>query len=163
MGNSTRLRIFGCLAMVAMLTAGILSAPGEARAAGGDDDDAPTSEYSLARKALDDGDYDVAINKLALLHETDPDDADVLNLLGYGYRKSGDFDQARGYYLQALTVDPKHRGANEYIGELYLETGQLDKAEERLAVLDDDCWLGCGEYTDLKESIEEYKTEKGIQ
>ena len=143
MGNSTRLRIFGCLAMVAMLTAGILSAPGEARAAGGDDDDAPTSEYSLARKALDDGDYDVAINKLALLHETDPDDADVLNLLGYGYRKSGDFDQARGYYLQALAVDPKHRGANEYIGELYLETGQLDKAEERLAVLDDDCWLGC--------------------
>ena len=91
MGNSTRLRIFGCLAMVAMLTAGILSAPGEARAAGGDDDDAPTSEYSLTRKALDDGDYDVAINKLALLHETDPDDADVLNLLGYGYRKSGDF------------------------------------------------------------------------
>jgi Flp pilus assembly protein TadD len=163
MGNSTRLRIFGCLAMVAMLTAGILSAPGEARAAGGYDDDAPTSEYSLARKALDDGDYDVAINKLALLHETDPDDADVLNLLGYGYRKVGDFDQARGYYLQALAVDPKHRGANEYIGELYLETGQLDKAEERLAVLDDDCWLGCDEYTDLKESIEEYKTEKGIQ
>ncbi len=162
MGNSTRLRIFGCLAMVAMLTAGILSAPGEVRAAG-DDDDAPTSEYSLARKALGDGDYDVAINKLARLHEKDPGDADVLNLLGYGYRKVGDFDQTCGYYLQALAVDPKHRGANEYIGELYLETGQLDKAEERLAVLDDDCWLGCDEYTDLKESIEEYKTEKGIQ
>ncbi len=83
MANSTRLRSFGYLAIVAMLTAGILSAPGEARAAGGGDDDAPTSEYSLARKALEDGDYGVAINKLARLHEKDPDDADVLNLLGY--------------------------------------------------------------------------------
>lgn len=163
MASSTRRGIFGYLVMAAMLTAGFLSAPGGARAAGGDDDSAPTSEYSLAKKALDDGDYDVAINKLARLHENDPDDADVLNLLGYGYRKTGDFDQARGYYLQALAVDPKHRGANEYIGELYLETGHLDKAEERLAVLDDDCWLGCEEYTDLKEAIAEYKVEKGVQ
>ena len=164
MANSTRLRIFGYLAIAAMLTAGFLFAPGEARAAGGgDDDDAPTSEYSLARKALDDGDYEVAIYKLARLHEEESEDADVLNLLGYGYRKVGEFDLARGYYLQALATEPKHRGANEYIGELYLETGQLDKAEERLAVLDDDCWLGCEEYTDLKELIEEYKTEKGIQ
>jgi Flp pilus assembly protein TadD len=163
MASSRRRRILGFVVMAAMLTAGFLSAPGGARAAGGGDDSAPASEYSLAKKALDDGDYDVAINKLARLHEEDPDDADVLNLLGYGYRKSGDFDQARGYYLQALAIDPKHRGANEYIGELYLETGHLDKAEERLGVLDDDCWLGCEEYTDLKEAIAEYKVEKGIQ
>lgn len=164
MASSTQLRTFGYLAMVAMFSIAILFAPDEARAAGGgDDDDAPPSEFSLARKALDDGDYDVAIDKLARLHEKDPDDADVLNLLGYGYRKNGDVDQARGYYLQALAADPKHRGANEYIGELYLETGHLDKAEERLAVLDDDCWLGCEEYTDLKEAIAEYKVKKGIQ
>ena len=99
MAIATRLRTFAYLAMVAMLVAGILSATGEVRAAGDDDDDAPTSEYSLARKALGDGDYDVAINKLARLHEKDPGDADVLNLLGYSYRKSGDFDQACGYYL----------------------------------------------------------------
>jgi len=96
-------------------------------------------------------------------HEEDPEDADVLNLLGYGYRKTGDFDQSRGYYLQALAIEPKHRGANEYLGELYLETGQLDKAEERLAVLDKACWIGCEEYTELKESIDKYKTDKGIQ
>lgn len=164
MVNSTQLRTFGYLAMVAMFSIAILFAPDEARGAGGGgDDDAPPSEFSLARKALGDGDYEVAIGKLARLHEKDPDDADVLNLLGYGYRKSGDVDQARGYYLQALAADPKHRGANEYIGELYLETGHLDKAEERLAVLDDDCWLGCEEYTDLKEAIAEYKVKKGIQ
>ena len=123
MVNSKRLRIFGHSAVAVMLTAGILTAPAGAHAAGGDDDDAPMSEYSLARKALDDGDYDVAINKLARLRDQDPGDADVLNLLGYGYRKIGDFDQARGYYLQALAADPKHRGANEYIGELYLKPG----------------------------------------
>ena len=60
MANSTRLRIFGYLTMAAMLAVAILTVPGGVRAAGGDDD-APTSEYSLARKALDDGDYDVAI------------------------------------------------------------------------------------------------------
>jgi Tfp pilus assembly protein PilF len=84
-------------------------------------------------------------------------------MLGYGYRKLGNFDQARGYYLQALAADPDHRGANAYMGELYLETGQLAKAEERLAVLDKECWLGCDEFTELKESIAKYKTENNIQ
>lgn len=145
-----------------MLT--LIATPASVHAAGGDDgDSSQSSEYSLAKQALDDGDYEVAIKKLTRLHEENPDNADVLNLLGYGYRKIGNFDQARGYYLQALSIDPEHRGANEYLGELYLETGQLDKAEERLAVLDADCWLGCDEYTELKKSIAKYKTEKGIQ
>ena len=163
MTNPTRLWTVGYLAMAALLIVAIFTVPDSARAAGSDGDDAPTSEYSLAKKALDDGDYDVAIDKLRTLHEKDSKNADVLNLLGYGYRKTGDFDQARDYYLQALAIDPEHRGANEYIGELYLETGQPDKAEERLAVLDKVCWLGCDEYTELKESIEKYKTDKGIQ
>jgi len=137
---------------------------GQPLAAGLDSDDsAPESEYSLAKQAIKDGDYSVAIDKLARLHEENPDDADILNLLGYGFRKTGNFDEARGYYLQALAIEPKHRGANEYLGELYLETEQLDKAEERLAVLDKACWLGCGEYTDLKESIEKYKADNGSQ
>ena len=157
-------RAFLLPALAAALIISILALPGMARAADDDDDDsAPTSEYSLARQALDDGDYEVAIDKLTKLHEETPDDADVLNLLGYGYRRIGNYDQARGYYLQALAVDPEHRGANAYIGELYLETGELRKAEERLAVLDKDCWLGCREYTELKESIAKYKAENGIK
>jgi tetratricopeptide (TPR) repeat protein len=163
MATSKPIRFPGYPALAAVLIVTMLTAPAAVRGASDDDDDKPTSEYSLARQALDDGDYDVAINKLARLHEEDPDDADVLNLLGYGYRKIGDFDQARGYYLQALVIDPEHRGANEYLGELYLETGQLKKAEERLTVLDKECWLGCSEYTELKESIEKYKTDNGIR
>ncbi len=161
MTTSNLLRVFCHPALAATLIAVVLATPEQSLAAG--DDDEPSPEYSLAKKALDDGDYDGAIEKLAQLHEQDPNDANVLNLLGYGYRKIDNFDQARGYYLQALGVNPKHRGANEYLGELYLETGQLDKAEKRLAVLDKDCWFGCSEYTELKESIEKYKTEKGIQ
>ena len=160
--NVMRAYFYPSLAVALFVLA--LTAPEHTLAAGGDDDDeASQSEYSLAKQAIKDGDYDVAINKLARLHEEDPNDADVLNLLGYGYRKSGNVDQSRGYYLQALAIEPKHRGANEYLGELYLETGQLDKAEERLAVLDKACWLGCDEYTELKESIDKYKTDKGIQ
>jgi len=164
MAASKRLRACCQPCLTATLLVLSLAGPGQAIAAGGDDDDkVAQSEYSLAKQAIKDGDYDVAINKLARLHEEDPNDADVLNLLGYGYRKTGNYDQARGYYLQALAIEPKHRGANEYLGELYLETEQLDKAEERLAVLDSACWLGCGEYTDLKESVDKYKTAKGIQ
>lgn len=163
MAISNSLRGFYFPALILALSIALLGGTTVARAAGGDGDDEPSSEYSLARQALDDGDYDDAINKLARLHEENPDDADVLNLLGYGYRKIGNFDEARGYYLQALAIEPEHRGANEYLGELYLETGDLAKAEERLAVLDADCWLGCEEYTELKESIEKYKVAKGIQ
>jgi Flp pilus assembly protein TadD len=149
--------------LYAALALTLLAVPAALHAAGSDDEDQPASEYSLAKQAMDDGDYEIAINKFARIHEEEPGNADVLNMLGYGYRKIGNFDQARGYYLQALAADPDHRGANAYMGELYLETGQLAKAEERLAVLDKECWLGCDEFTELKESIAKYKTENNIQ
>ena len=163
--TASRLRELVYRSLTAILAAAFfaVSQPTLAAGGGGSDDKAPTSEYSLAKQALDDGDFEAGINKLARLHETDPNNADVLNLLGYGYRKIGNFDEARGYYLQALAINPEHRGANEYLGELYLETGELDKAEERLAVLDKDCWLGCDEYTELKDSIAKYKAEKGLK
>ncbi len=163
MASTMPLRVFCYSALAATLIITVLTTPAVVLAASEDDDEEGTSEYSLAKQAINDGDYDIAINKLTGLHEEKPDNADVLNLLGYAHRKTGKFDQARGYYLQALAAEPEHRGANAYMGELHLETGELEKAEERLAVLDSDCWLGCSEYTELKESVEKYKTEKGIQ
>ena len=114
------------------------------------------------RAYIDDGDYGTAIAELKSLNQEEAGNADVLNLLGYSYRKTGDLDTAHEYYTAALSVDPKHRGANEYIGELYLETGQLGKAEERLAVLDGECFFPCAEYTDLKAAIKSYKQENGM-
>ena len=68
-----------------------------------------------------------------------------------------DYDAAERYYNEALRIDPKHRGALEYSGELYLMKGDLGKAEERLTTLDKVCTFSCAEYRDLKKSVEAYK------
>ena len=60
-----------------------------------------------------------------------------------------------------LTIDPKHRGAHEYIGEAYLILGDLPKAKEHLAALDKLCFLPCEEYTDLKKAVQRYEASQG--
>ena len=70
--------------------------------------------------------------------------------MGYSLRKAGAANAAEcreAIYNEALRIDPKHRGALEYSGELYLMTGNLPKAEQRLAALDKACFLPCEEYT----------------
>lgn len=94
------------------------------------------------------------------LNQADQDDADVANLLGYSNRKLKNYEEALKYYQRALSINPKHKGANEYLGELYLETGKIDKAKERLAVLDDVCFFSCSEYRALKRSIANYEKNK---
>ncbi len=89
----------------------------------------------------------------------DPGNANWNNLMGYSVRKGTppDYAAAEKFYNEALRIDPKHRGALEYSGELYLITGDLAKAEQRLATLDKVCTLPCEEYTDLKKSVARYK------
>jgi tetratricopeptide (TPR) repeat protein len=101
--------------------------------------------------------YQQAIDELTRALEKKPEDADLLNLVAFSNRKLERFDSALEYYLKALGIEPEHRGANEYLGELYLQLGQLDKAQERLAVLDDACFFGCDEYDELEQAIEEYR------
>lgn len=139
--------------MIALVFTGLSLTP--AFADGGDN--WGSSTLAPIKKLIEGEKYEKAISELdkALLDE--PDDADLLNLLGYSNRKLGNFDTALDYYLKALKIDPEHRGANEYLGELYLQLGQPEKAEERLAVLDKDCFFGCDEYDELKEAIEEYR------
>ena len=85
--------------------------------------------------------------------------ADWNNLMGFALRKSAppDLAAAERYYDEALRIDPKHRGALEYSGELYLMRGDLPRAEQRLAALDKVCLLPCEEYTDLKQAIAKHK------
>ncbi|MEM7292632.1 MAG: tetratricopeptide repeat protein [Pseudomonadota bacterium] len=109
------------------------------------------------QKMVDRGEYNQAIVELEGMLADDPDDADVLSLLGYSYRKQQRYGEALGYYQRALDIDPEHRATNEYLGQLYLETDQLQKAQERLAVLDSACFLPCNEYTTLKHAIETYQ------
>src|SRR6266571_2959928 len=98
-----------------------------------------------------------AIDELKRLN--DSGDADWNNLMGYSLREAPtpDFAGAEKFYDEALRIDPRHRGALEYSGELYLQTGDRAKAEQRLAALDKACFLPCAEYSDLKKAIAQYK------
>ena len=92
----------------------------------------------------------------------DPGNADYHNLLAYSIRHTAkpDMDVVFKHYGEALRIDPKHKGAHEYIGEAYLLVGNLSKAKEHLARLDKLCFFSCEEYRDLKKAIQEYEARK---
>jgi tetratricopeptide (TPR) repeat protein len=116
------------------------------------------SRLAPYQQLIEEEKYQAAIDKLQAALKDAPNDADLLNLTAYSQRKLQRFDEALVNYQKALQIDPDHLGANEYLGELYLQLGQLDKALERLEVLDKECFFGCEEYDDLKEAIEKYRT-----
>jgi len=97
--------------------------------------------------------FNDAAKFFTLANEEFPNQPDILNYLGYTFRKIGDFTMAEIYYEQGLAIDPMHIGINEYLGELYLETNRIDKARERLIVLKD---CKCEEYEELKNLISKY-------
>jgi Flp pilus assembly protein TadD len=82
--------------------------------------------------------------------------------MGYSLRKKAvpNLNEAEKYYISALNLDPKHRGALEYYGELLLLKNDLTGAEKLLARLDKACTFGCEEFQDLKKSIQQYKAKK---
>jgi Tfp pilus assembly protein PilF len=81
--------------------------------------------------------------------------ADYHNLYAYSIRKGANPDMSLVFkhYNQALSIDPKHKGAHEYVGEAYLMVGNVGKAKEHLAQLDKLCFFSCTEYTELKNAI----------
>ena len=95
--------------------------------------------------------YLKAYEKFEKAYAKDKKNADVLNYLGYTLRKTGDFKKAEVYYLKGLELDAGHLGINEYLGELYFQTGRIKLAKERLEVLKG---CNCEEYEELKELIE---------
>jgi len=109
------------------------------------------------RSAVKAGKYDDAIKQLQTAN--DPASADWNNLMGYSLRKKTppDLVGAEKYYQAALKIDPAHRGALEYYGELMLINKNLTGAEGLLARLDKACTFGCEEYSDLKEAVANYK------
>ncbi|MBI3701712.1 MAG: tetratricopeptide repeat protein [Afipia sp.] len=112
--------------------------------------DAP--DLSGPRAKIKAKNYVGAIEDLKKIADTNQH-ADVYNLLGYSLRKNGDFKTALTYYTKALEFDPNHRAAREYLGELYVETGNLDKAKEQLTALAKLCPSGCEEREDLQKAI----------
>ena len=91
--------------------------------------------------------YSQAFKKLNTAYKSDKNNPDILNYMGFTSRKTGNFKEAENYYLKGLDLDPKHNGINEYLGELYVQTNRIDKANERLAILKN---CNCEEYQELE-------------
>jgi tetratricopeptide (TPR) repeat protein len=112
--------------------------------------DAP--DLTSVRAKIKAKDFKAALAELTPLLETHQH-ADVYNLMGFSLRKTGDYKQAYTFYRKALDFDPEHKGALEYLGELYVETGEIDKAKQNVTLLQKLCPGGCEELADLERAL----------
>lgn len=153
----------GDVRAAAIVLLGLMALPGAASALGTTSTPEPRQVdlYKQAADLIEDEKYAKAIPLPRKSIQEKGEYADALNLLGYANRKLGDKARALTYYTKALNLEPKHLGANEYLGELYLEMNDLAKAEEHLGVLKSACG-DCDEYDDLADQIEDYKEERGL-
>jgi len=115
------------------------------------------ADYAAGVAAVKAKNFPEAVAKLKIAERRNPDSADLHNFLGYSYRNLKQFDLAFTHYKRSLALDPRHRGAHEYIGEAYLMVGDLPSAEQHLAALKGICLLGCEELADLEKAVAEYK------
>jgi len=114
-------------------------------------------DFRAGKKALGAQDWDGAVTAFKLAALRDPLNADIQNYIGYAYRRLRQLGPAMGHYQQALTLNPRHRGAREHLGEAYLVLGDPAKAEQMLAELENLCLIPCEEYDDLRQAIAVYK------
>ncbi len=149
--------LLACSSLALALTvATVGSAP--AMMGGSAPETAKSRNYTDGERAVKAKDYAKAIPLLERAWNDNKTDADTNNLLGYSHRQLGNKQVALTYYQRALQADANHKGANEYIGELYVEMNDLPKAETHLAKLAQVCGnMTCEEYRDLKAAIEKAK------
>ena len=144
--------LFGLLGAIAVLTvvpaATVMPAFAVDDIEGTDAPDLTAVQAKIAAK-----DYKGALADLRDLAQ-DNQQADVYNLLGFTLRKTGDYQTALTYYTKALELQPGHKAAREYLGELYVETGDVDKAKVQLSELSKLCPQGCEELEDLQKAID---------
>jgi tetratricopeptide (TPR) repeat protein len=150
------MRSFNRFFSVAIAIAAVTAVGAPAFAMGPSSPPPPTksSAYIEGQRAVNAKDYAKAVPLLEKAISENAQDADANNLLGYSYRKLGQQKAAFMYYQRALAIEPNNRGANEYLGELYVEMNDLPKAEAQLTRITQLCGTGCEEYRDLKAAIE---------
>jgi Flp pilus assembly protein TadD len=118
----------------------------------------PTSaeRMAAARRLIDGRDFPRAITELQQVVRAEPNNADAHNLLGYSWRKRSNPDLTKAYehYYTALRIDPRHKGAHEYIGQAYLMEKRVPQARQHLAELEKICGgTACPEYQELAKAI----------
>ena len=120
-------------------------------------EEARETDFQKAEYLIKGEKFEEAIPLLQKVVADNPRDADAWNYLGFASRKLGKLDESLGHYQKALKISPNHKGANEYLGELYLMMNNLAKAEEQLVKLKTICPAGCEELEDLEADIADYK------
>jgi len=151
---------FAKLTAAMLIAAGLTLVPDIGIADPTEDDPAAAKldpDYAAGKQAIEAKNWSAAIKSLSSAALRDTRNADIQNYLGYAYRHTGQLDVAFRHYERALQLNPRHRGAHEYVGEAYLMVNKLAKAEEHLAALQNICLLPCEEYEDLKKTIAEYR------
>ena len=112
-----------------------------------------TAELTNIRSLISAKNFASAMTALQAADKTFPNNADINNLLGYSARNLKQYKPAATYYAKALKIDPKHLGALEYQGELFMLTKKTSEAKKNLAKLKSLCGVSCAEYLDLKKAI----------
>ena len=149
--------VFATLAFCAMtgVSAVALAAGGGGGGGGGGSTDQKKDnpQYTEAVDMIKAKDFAGALTLLTSVVKQDPKDADAWNYIGFSDRMLGRFPESLVAYQRALAINPNHIGANEYLGELYIQTGETDKARRQLARLDQLCGQNCEEYKELASVI----------
>jgi len=112
-----------------------------------------SGELATIRTLIAKKDFTAALAALKIADKDFPNNADINNLLGYSARNLNQYKPAATYYTKALKIDPKHLGALEYQGELFMLTKKTADAKKNLAKLKSLCGVNCEEYVDLKKAI----------
>lgn len=114
-------------------------------------------DYAAGKAAMEKKNWAEAVKRFHQAGLRDPDSADLHNYLGFSYRNLKQMDLAFKYYKRSIELNPRHRGAHEYIGEAYLMLNDLPGAEKHLAALRSICLLPCEELADLEKAVTEYR------
>ena len=153
-GAGTLIRAVLVGAVLAASAAGALAEPYEV-----DPDLAARDEdYAAGKRAVERKDWGEAVRRFKLAERRHPEQADLQNILGFAHRNLKQYDLAFIHYKRAIEIEPRHRGAHEYIGETYLLTGDLASAEKHLDALRQICLLPCDELQDLERAVARYRT-----
>jgi tetratricopeptide (TPR) repeat protein len=148
------------LLTLAMFSLALIAAPlrSTAYAAGGDNPAPPppsdsSKGYRTAYATIyDRSDYAAAIEQLKALDHDDR--ADVANLIGYSYRKLGDYKLSQVWYERALKADPNHVRTWQYYGLWQLEQGNRDQAQYHLNRIAQLAGTDSAEYRSLAAALE---------
>jgi|JI6StandDraft_1071083.scaffolds.fasta_scaffold176927_1 Flp pilus assembly protein TadD len=114
-------------------------------------------DFVAGKKSIEAKDWNRAIEQFSRVVATDNKNADAYSLLAFSLRWAGRMDEAFANYDKALALDPKHRGANNYLGIAYLKVNDLSRAQAQLTKLEGICGKQCDEYQSLAKAIAEYR------